>query len=492
YVPVAGWSDTASFGPQGDSIDLQAEEVWDLSAEMAVDGEPTLWQLRNQAGREVSSKVYTEQNGVFTFHRAGHYVLTLRNPRLRNLIDGEVADTVSFTWYIKVEGDVPEVVMYTVTLAGSPEAGGVLTGGGQYEEESAVTVTAEPQADYYFVNWTDATGQVVSDARSYTFMITSNVALTANFEARPVDVETFTVSVSSNNAAWGRVSITGDGTYEKGSEVTISAKANTGYRFVNWTQGGLEFSTEGTHTFRVTEDVALMANFEARPAGVETFTVSVSSNNTAWGRVSITGDGTYEKGSEVTVIAKANTGYRFVNWTQGGVVFSTATHTFTVTEDVMLTANFEARPVDVETFTVSVSSNNAAWGRVTITGDGTYEKGSEVTITATANAGYRFVNWTQDGLSFSAKATYTFTVTEDLMLTANFKEKVANEPMEEPQGYVYAKDRTIYLSVPMGYVTVCDMSGSCIYKGNATAIPVKTGGVYVVSASGHHFKILVR
>ncbi len=377
---------------------------------MEIDGTATQWQLRNQAGNDVSAKVYTEQDGVFTFHRAGRYFLELRNPRLRNRIGGEEADTVSFTWRIKVEGDVPEVVRYMVALNGSPEAGGVLSGGGTYEEDSEVTVTAVPQAGYYFVNWTDASGRMVAETASHTFTITSDVVLTAHFEAYPV-----TVRVSSNNAAWGRVSITGDGTYEKGSEVTITAVPAAGYRFVNWTDAeGAVFSTE-------------------------------------------------------------------------------AEHTFAVMEDLDLTAHFEARPVGVETFTVRVSSNNAAWGRVSLTGDGTYEKGAEVTITAVPAEGYRFVNWTDaSGAVFSTEAVHTFMVTENMELTANFEEKVANEALETTRYYVYARDRVIYLSEDMGQVQVYDIAGICVFKGETKAIPVSRGGVYIVATSVGRFKVLVK
>jgi hypothetical protein len=47
--------------------------------------------------------------------------------------------------------------------------------------------------------------------------------------------------------------------------------------------------------------------------------------------------------------------------------------------------------------------------------------GEDVTLTATANEGYKFVNWTKGGEIVSTNATYTFTATEDVDLVANFK-----------------------------------------------------------------------
>jgi hypothetical protein len=53
--------------------------------------------------------------------------------------------------------------------------------------------------------------------------------LVANFEAKPVPK--YNVNVSINPAIAGRV--TGAGSYDSGSVVTLIATANTGYRFIN-------------------------------------------------------------------------------------------------------------------------------------------------------------------------------------------------------------------------------------------------------------------
>lgn len=59
----------------------------------------------------------------------------------------------------------------------------------------------------------------------------------------------------------------------------------------------------------------------------------------------------------------------------------------------------------------------------TVTGGGTYESGASVTVTATPNAGYNFVSWTENGQQISTEASYTFTVSADRTLTAVFEEK---------------------------------------------------------------------
>jgi hypothetical protein len=53
-------------------------------------------------------------------------------------------------------------------------------------------------------------------------------------------------------------------------------------------------------------------------------------------------------------------------------------------------------------------------------GGGTVTCGSSVTVSATANENYSFVNWTQGGVVVSTSPDYTFTATGDGTLVANF------------------------------------------------------------------------
>ena len=66
-----------------------------------------------------------------------------------------------------------------------------------------------------------------------------------------------------------------------------------------------------------------------------------------------------------------------------------------------------------------IATTNPAEGG-TITGGGAYEGGATCILTATANHGYRFSNWTENGEMVSSDAEYTFMVTGDRNLVANF------------------------------------------------------------------------
>jgi uncharacterized repeat protein (TIGR02543 family) len=121
--------------------------------------------------------------------------------------------------------------------------------------------------------------------------------------------------------------------------------------------------------------------------------------------------------------ASTNIGYAFVNWTNAAneIVGTNAVYTFTMpAADVALTANFELVDFNV---TATVNPENAG----TVNGTGMYNMGNEVTLTASTNIGYAFVNWTNAANEeVSTNAVYTFTMpTADVALTANFRAKVS-------------------------------------------------------------------
>ena len=68
--------------------------------------------------------------------------------------------------------------------------------------------------------------------------------------------------------------------------------------------------------------------------------------------------------------------------------------------------------------TVTVEANPAEGG--TVAGGGYYESGTQCTVTAVANEGFAFANWTKNGVVASTNATYTFPVAGDMTLVANF------------------------------------------------------------------------
>jgi hypothetical protein len=252
--------------------------------------------------------------------------------------------------------------------------------------------------------------------------------------------------------------VSGSGTFNEGTSRTVTATASSGYRFINWTESGSQVSTSASYQFTLNGNRTLVANFEVIPA--TQYTISVSANNSSWGSVS--GGGTFNEVSSQTVTATANSGYRFVNWTESGIpVSSEANYTFTLNGNRTLVANFEVIPATQ--YTISVSANDSSWGSVS--GGGTFNEGSYQTVTATANAGYRFVNWTESGIPVSSEANYTFTLNGNRTLVANFKNTTAIESIETSDIKIRSKDGMISVDSPnetIMSVKITDLSGRFI------------------------------
>jgi uncharacterized repeat protein (TIGR02543 family) len=376
---------------------------------------------------------------------------------------------------------------YTVTLSSLPLAGGTTTGGGSYNSGASVTVSAIPSVGYTFTNWTEA-GTAVSALKDYTFLLSANRVLVANFAinmyslnitatngtvakvpnqttfshgtsvqltatpnagytftswsgdatgtASPVTVimnsdknitanftavvVQFNVALSSNPLLGGTTS--GGGSFNSGASVTVRAVPAVGYTFKNWTEGLTSVSSNANYTFTISGNKTFVANFT--PVVVGQFTVALSSNPLLGGTT--TGAGSYNSGASVTVNAVPAVGYTFKNWTEGAtIVSSNANYTFTISGNKTFVANFT--PVVAGQFLVSLSSNPALGG--TTNGGGSFNSGASVTVSAVPAVGYTFTNWTEGIVIASTNANYTFTITADRTLVANF---TANQAASGP------------------------------------------------------------
>lgn len=288
---------------------------------------------------------------------------------------------------------------YTIDLTASPTNGGTVTGGGTYNYGQSCTVSATAATGYTFEYWRE-NGNYVTSQANYTFTVTGDRNLEARFSP-----QTYSITAHADPSEGGVV--TGDGSYHYGETCTLTATANTGYTFVNWTKDGTQVSTNPSYSFTVNETADYVAHFS-----VNTYTVSVSANPSNGGTV--TGGGTYNYGQSCSVHATANTGYTFINWTENGnQVSSQADYTFTVESNRNLVANFSS-----QSYIITASADPAEGG--VVTGSGGYDFGDACTLTATANTGYSFVNWTKNGTEVSTNPTYSFTVTESATYVAHF------------------------------------------------------------------------
>lgn len=145
---------------------------------------------------------------------------------------------------------------YTLNVASDNPSMGSVSGGGMYNANSQVTITANPYQGYEFVSWQDGNTQAY---RSITLV--SDSTFTAYFRTKSNDSSRITVV--SIDAAMG--SVYGGGMYKNGSTTTIMAVPKSGYMFVQWQDG----NTQDTRTLTVVSDSTFTAYFRPTTAVTE-------------------------------------------------------------------------------------------------------------------------------------------------------------------------------------------------------------------------------
>ncbi|MBQ8867972.1 MAG: Ig-like domain-containing protein [Bacteroidaceae bacterium] len=168
--------------------------------------------------------------------------------------------------YGTVNGTVAEVAKYAVTPAINMEEAGAATIypiSTSYEEGSAVTLTATENFGYNFVNWTNAAGEEVSTDAKFSWEVSADETLTANF----VKVNTYaldlTVEAPANDymVQWypAPTIVDGKNMYEEGTKVTLTTSNNYIMNFAGWSND----ETASEIVVSMTQDVTLTAKYEA-------------------------------------------------------------------------------------------------------------------------------------------------------------------------------------------------------------------------------------
>lgn len=255
------------------------------------------------------------------------------------------------------------------------------------------------------------------------------------------------ITASVNPANTG--SVTGAGSYDVGDICTLTATPEYGYRFVNWTENNEVVSTNATYQFTVNANRDLVANFEEYVV-TNHYVCDITQFADYMSVVAVVVIDGVEQESETLEIGAFSGDecrggkfatyfpptqryiYQLPVYGEGGDEITFRLYNHDTQEELTIPCTVElqwqkdgygrlATPYEItfiSSVNINASVNPANAG--TITGAGTYMPGETATLTATANAGYVFANWTEGGNVVSQNATYSFTVTTARDLVANF------------------------------------------------------------------------
>ena len=168
------------------------------------------------------------------------------------------------------EPNVP--IMHYLTLEATD--GGTVSGGGKYAEGASITVSASPNTGFVFKAWLNSNGDTISTSARFTYVMgKEDEKLKAYFEfspsapsepSEPNILPKHHIYVSAGDG--GTVSCSSSFAME-GTSITITAHANTGYKFIGWYSNETIVSNNYQYTFTLgTEDVSYIALFEFAPS----------------------------------------------------------------------------------------------------------------------------------------------------------------------------------------------------------------------------------
>lgn len=214
-------------------------------------------------------------------------------------------------------------------------AGGSVSGGGNFDNGSSVTIVATPDSGYYFSSWTGDSG--CSGSSSHVVVINSDKTCTANFA-----VINYTLALNTS----------GLGSFincaSEAGLCSFSGTSNVRYgAYMSWyVKNGVTGSTACTN-----------ANFGGDPI------MYVAKSCQYQAAVSVSGAGVFSSGSVKNISASPSSD--FVSWSGSAGCSGLASHIITIDSNKSCTANFSPKNVDLPAppsapaISATFSGNNA-------------------------------------------------------------------------------------------------------------------------------------
>ncbi|MEM2262304.1 MAG: hypothetical protein QXK24_07625, partial [Ignisphaera sp.] len=344
------------------------------------------------------------------------------------IMDGDKTVTAIFT---KIE--------YTLTINISPTGCGSVNVNKTkpYYYGDIIELTANPNVGWSFSHWM---GDLTGSQNPTTIVINGNKKVTAVFTQCQYNL---TITIVGK----GNVTIEPYKTaYTYGENVTLTAIANSGWMFISWS--GDASGSENSITIIMNSNKSVVANFI--PEEGYTLIVNVTGNGIVNKNPNYT---TYIYGENVTLTAIPDPGWKFVGWSGDitgnknpcSVVMNSnkTVYAIFIQEQYVLTVNIEGL------------------GNVTKIPDQlTYIYGTQVQLSASADAGWIFIRWSGD--IESVNNPVSFEITGNMTITAHFalKHFTINASVEgvggtiEPSGVImiaYGENITFTIEPNVGY-----------------------------------------
>lgn len=415
------------------------------------------------------------------------------------------------TYTAHFELDAPVIEEYNVTIITNPADKGSVSGGGTYKSGQTAIIVPSPVEGWAVDTVTASGGNLVDNGNgTYSIVVTRDLTITVNFK-EAIRYFTFSIVADANglvrykdiNDAWSQWAERHEVTAPEKTIVTIAGKANGGYEFEKWvTPTGANLPNnenniiieEGLHHKVYT------AYFKETYIPPETYIVNITAEANGKCKYKI-GSGEYSKldklhptfqvpaGETVTVLAEADSGYKFVRWSYKGGVTKDNPYSMIINENMVLKCIFEQ--ISIDKVSIAVKS------------DGTNETRYKISE-------YSWSNWSAFEHEFELDPNITYSIEARAKGNFVFKEwntggiKTTNNPTEFT---TKSNENSVHVAVFEALVikrqltVVAGANGKCRVKTNNSWGDYYTGSkvysdivdgttisVEALADKGYHFK----
>lgn len=349
------------------------------------------------------------------------------NPLTFTMPNKAVSITANFTACTK----------HMVTLAANNNEYGSVSGGG-LQCDGSVTVNASPNSDYRFVNWTNTTSEVVSTNAEYTFPLSADISLTANFEVNPcTNTKTIQCENTYLTTSTGITVIDGNEAHATPSEIrtasSITTYNGTGYVTLKDASGN-GHTGDIFFAFTLSEEADCDITIRYASANANSYANIFKKVDALTGDISYNGK-YYDKISYHRIGGEGNW-----NWPNNFTDWKFTEEDLDATDYILVICDYSDGKISLDQITFTASENIFCPNTITMEKSGDESAaapssspsnaamaGTVVTVTAgEASANHYFSGWTvlpENAVTFDAPAspTTTFVMPEaDVTITANY------------------------------------------------------------------------
>ena len=364
-------------------------------------------------------------------------------------IDGSSVST-SAVYTFPVTGNMSLVANFgtpiAITATASPEQGGTITGSGNYAQGHTCTLTATANDKYVFINWTNASGSVVSWLSTYSFTVNSAASYVANFQR----VDNGIVIGDASSTSYNLPSYTYY-PYYLSEQIYTADEIGMECDIANVAFFNTSTTTVSNRNFTVylipTDKTSFTGNYDwvAATEADRVFSGNVTIKSRDWTIITFDTPFHYDGTSNLILVVDDNTAsygnsvpFRTYATSDYQSIYG---YNYSTDLNPLNPTNYSGNRIKAKNqvifgfsstnYTVTVSSEPSYAGSAT--GGGIFASGQPCLVSAIANEGYCFYNWTENGEVVSTDATYSFMVTDNRNLVAHFGEPVTITASVEPE-----------------------------------------------------------